>query len=363
MLFGSRAASQGSGKLAQLVTEGAAYGQGECGILEGYMQLTVEHRLNVRFVDAAAADTDSFEHDAVLVTVAINKPDEPAFALVTCAGVIEVAQPVTVASSGRESAVKTGERLLGWEFPFLLQSDIDARWDPHLTAAYQHVKAVLEEVGKLLRWRFGLSGPDSVFRDTRVLLNIDRGHVLELQPIAQAAMGDDRAAIDRGSLSEVASMLASDMHEPLAHQLWREAWNLRLTNPRSALVIGIAAAEVGLKQLIGTLVPLARWLVQELPSPPLVNMMKNYLPDLPIKADVERDRRSPKHLRAMLDTAVQARNDVIHRGDAPDIDLRATLAGVREFLYLLDLYEGRTWAVTKLSDETILALGITRRIL
>lgn len=114
-----------------------------------------------------------------------------------------------------------------------------------------------------------------------------------------------------------------------------------------------------MKQLIASLVPDARWLVEELPSPPLVPMMKHYLPDLPIRAPVEREHRCPRHLRSALQTAIEERNDVVHRGLSPTADLRNTLTRIREFLYLLDFYGGHEWAVAKLSEETRASLAIS----
>ena len=82
---------------------------------------------------------------------------------------------------------------------------------------------------------------------------------------------------------EIVRMVESGDQEPVAHQLLREAWELRSSNPRSALAIGIAAAEIGVKDLIASLVPNAQWLVMEMPSPPVVKILREYLPMLPVR--------------------------------------------------------------------------------
>ncbi|HVM13030.1 MAG TPA: hypothetical protein VM287_01705 [Egibacteraceae bacterium] len=228
-----------------------------------------------------------------------------------------------------------------------------------LADGLDHLDGVLEHIGSLIRWRFGLSGRDSVFADFGAEVLLDDGQVLQLRPIPQAALGDDRAAIGEPGWSELAGMVASEFREPIAHQLLREAWNLRFANPRSSLVIGVAAAEVGMKQLVANLVPDARSLVEDLPAPPLARMMKHSLPELPIRAAIEPERRCPKHLHKALDLAVQERNAVVHRGAEPAISLRETLVAVREFLYLLDLYEGNIWATEQLSATTRASLGMT----
>jgi hypothetical protein len=59
---------------------------------------------------------------------------------------------------------------------------------------------------------------------------------------------------------------------PLGQELLREAWRNLFVHPRSALVIGMAAAETGLKALIVDLVPENSWLIQEVQSPPIVKL-------------------------------------------------------------------------------------------
>jgi hypothetical protein len=68
-------------------------------------------------------------------------------------------------------------------------------------------------------------------------------------PVAQKYTADE--------LSSVSSLIGADQHEPLGHELLQEAWELRRTNPRSALVIGMAAAETGFKEFSSQLVPAA----------------------------------------------------------------------------------------------------------
>jgi hypothetical protein len=57
-------------------------------------------------------------------------------------------------------------------------------------------------------------------------------------------------------ITDLEAMAASGIREPLAHSLFREAQ--RASGQReyaSSLVMAIAALEIGVKQLIGTLVP------------------------------------------------------------------------------------------------------------
>jgi hypothetical protein len=42
-------------------------------------------------------------------------------------------------------------------------------------------------------------------------------------------------------------LITNRVNEPLGQELFCEAWEIRKTNPRSSLVIGIAAVETGFK--------------------------------------------------------------------------------------------------------------------
>lgn len=321
------------------------------------MRLRVRRELDAHFLEADEPSSESFEHDGVRILVSVSKPEDRSFAGITCTGAVDLegSDHRRAESCDRERGViaSVSDGLI-----LLVPAGAPNLSDDELTGGYQRIEAALTQVGALLRWRFDLSGSDSVFKQNSVILELDDGQIMELQQIPQAAMGDDMAHLAGRQLADVPAILANGTREPLAHQLLREAWNLRHGNPRASLVIAVAAAEVGIKQLIAALVPDARWLVEELPSPPLVAMMKDYLKELPIRADVAPARRSPKHLRKLLHGAVEARNQVVHRGATPAVSLRETLAGVREFLYLLDFYGGQPWAVSRLSPETRSELGL-----
>lgn len=314
------------------------------------MKVTVRHTLNAHFVEVAAPSTVQFEYGGVSVSVATTTKPDGVFATITCVGTSDVDDDEELHDT--EGGIGPSSAGL-----IIMLDQRDQQYAKAVAAALHRIEGVLRRVGSVLRWRFGLSGYDSVFKDTAVTAQLADGRPLHLEPILRAAaMGDDRADIEQGGLAEVAELVTSSQREPVAHELWREAWNLRHSSPRSSLVIGVAAAEVGLKQLIATLVPGAKSLVENIPSPSLDAMMRKVLPDLPIQADVEPSRRAPRHLRAAITSAVEDRNRVVHLGVMPRSDLRATLLAIREFLYLLDTYSGHPWAEALLSETTRSAL-------
>jgi len=155
--------------------------------------------------------------------------------------------------------------------------------------------------------------------------------------------------------------VSSPTNEPLAHELFREAYAQRDVNPRSALLIGITAAEVGIKNCISTLVPDATWLAFEAPSPPIFRMLRDYIPILPMGLKQENGVLiPPQHLVTALRRGVELRNDVTHRGEEiPDrASLDQILDSIRDILYLLDYYCGHEWALQQLGNKSRQALGL-----
>lgn len=314
------------------------------------MEVTVRHTLNAHFVEVEAPSTVQFQHEVVSVSVAATAKPDDVFAAITCVGVTNVDDDEELDDPGAGIAWTSSGLVM-------LSDQRDQGYATAVAAGFGKVDSALRQVGAVLRWRFGLSGYDPVFKDTNVTAQLANGRPLDLYLVPQSAMGDDSAAIEQGGLSAIADLVTSSQREPVPHELWREAWNLRHSNPRSSLVIGVAAAEVGLKQLIATLVPNAKSLVENIPSPPLDTMIRKVLPDLPIRADVEPSRRAPRHLRTAIIAAVEDRNRIVHLGAMPRGDLRGALLAIRELLYMFDMYSGHPWAADLLTEQTRSALA------
>jgi hypothetical protein len=152
----------------------------------------------------------------------------------------------------------------------------------------------------------------------------------------------------------------SGADEPFGFELHREAWSQRTTNPRSALLLGVAAVEIGFKECVAGLVPDAAWLAREAPTPQVVRMLREYLPTLPAANTIGGKVVPPpeQHLDR-LKKAVNARNQLAHKGGASPTgrDLRLLLVDMKEILWLLAYYAGSSWALHHLSLETRQALG------
>ena len=197
----------------------------------------------------------------------------------------------------------------------------------------------LQHAFVLLRWRSAARGPQD-YHSIRYEWREEGGEWKELPGGYLMFIMSARA--DIGRMKEVApavqEMLESGVHEPVAHQLLREAASLiqRERSSRAALVLAAAAVEVAVKDLIAHLAPKTEWLVENLPSPPVAKLMKEYVPALmgegaqtpAFSADLiksvekmTRERNATVHTGARslrldrLSRRVQAAEDVVWRCD------------------------------------------------
>jgi hypothetical protein len=178
-----------------------------------------------------------------------------------------------------------------------------------------------------------------------------------------------RAEVHRGPRitkqvqSDVNSKVVTGGDAPLHHDLFREAWEQRYANPRSSLVIGIAAAEIAVKHCISALVPEAEWLALNLPTPPLARMLTEYFPRLPAKCDFDGHvKQPPRHLLDDLKKGVTMRNQLAHAGsiDPCGESVEVILLSVHDLLWIVDYYTGNSWAIEFLRSETLAALTTTQ---
>ena len=154
---------------------------------------------------------------------------------------------------------------------------------------------------------------------------------------------------------DVRSLVAVGRTGPLHHDLFREAWEQHYSNPRSAIVIGIAAAEIAVKKCITELVPEAEWLAINLPTPPLVRILAEYLPMLPARCLIDnRVVPPPESLLDCLRKGVTIRNQLSHAGTAsPSVDtVGEVLKAIHDLLWLLDFYSGNEWALKYVRPDT-----------
>jgi hypothetical protein len=224
----------------------------------------------------------------------------------------------------------------------------------------QELAGAIRRTVKLLRWRWSLSGPHNPFAAREDSYSLD-GTVWRTLPtdLSVSVEGSSSFTLTESRREQFAELLSSNAEEPLGHELLREAADLRHIAPRSALLVGMSAVEVGFKELVADLVPKAGWLVEESPTPPVIKMLDQYLPTLPARLDFSgRVLPPPSPIMEELKKAIFARNKVTHAGGRPltGDTLDEVLRAVEDVLWLFDYYAGRKWALNHLRRETRTAL-------
>ncbi|HEY1577018.1 MAG TPA: hypothetical protein VGF82_08100 [Terracidiphilus sp.] len=223
---------------------------------------------------------------------------------------------------------------------------------------FKQLRSDLENATMLLKWRYGITDrPLKSFAGYAESLSVDGLGWRSISPIRGIKV------VFTGAYGKITTSVADDirkMHEagietPLALQLLVEAKNQMKTYPRSALVIGVAAAEIALKQLIADLVPDARWLVEKLSSPPALQIARSYIPSLKVKAHFQgTNLELPKELLNQLNNAVELRNKTVHAGATPpDFEtLTGIMMAMEDIVWICSLYAGYPWAGEFISYET-----------
>lgn len=216
----------------------------------------------------------------------------------------------------------------------------------------------------IMRWRMNCKGPHNPFSLLGFFWSL-KGQNWKSMPGTVESYGEVSSAITlRDDVqNEIQDLVADQVDEPIGHSLFREAWHQRFQNPRSAIVIGIAALEAGVKQFIGILVPEARWLLEKTQVPPVVSMLKNYLSTLPVRNMIQGEIRvPPKHVRRTLARGVELRNKIVHVGresiPIPLGDVIELLLAIQDVLWLLDFYQGFSWALDYVRPDTLRAMDI-----
>jgi len=160
-------------------------------------------------------------------------------------------------------------------------------------------------------------------------------------------------------LDEVRQVLRGGGEEPLSNVLLSEAWSLLATSPRGALVLGIASLESCVKRLIVVCVPDSQWLVENVPSPPIESMLRDFVGKLKTKASINgKVVPPPQALLKTIKNAVVLRNQVVH-GISRDVSsekVEEYLRAIADINLLMDCYAGNTWAIKNMSHETTKAL-------
>jgi hypothetical protein len=168
-----------------------------------------------------------------------HDPDA-AVCTVTCVAAIEATIATKLASPLKNDIAALGS---------LSSSELSA-----LDDIFTDLRTLLRSTIDVFRWRNGLAdGPTNVAENLQAFYSDNGKRWLEVSLARGVHISVEKAfkkSLKDVPPEEIVRMVESGDQEPVAHQLFREAWELR--RYRSALAIGIAAAEIGVKDLIAS---------------------------------------------------------------------------------------------------------------
>jgi len=214
----------------------------------------------------------------------------------------------------------------------------------------------LNEIIGLLRWHFNLECSHNYLKSTSLYIN--NNNKFEKISIEEEITFYYKGNITRSydSLSNVNKLIEKKVKEPIAHEIYREAKENIKDNPRIAVIMGVAAIEIGLKNSIIELQPQTEWLLKKIQSPPVINMIMQYLPDVPVKS--ENKYKLSKQNRTLIEKYIKIRNKLIHTAnyEINKNELKKFIELVHDFLYLLDYYKGFKITFDNLNPDFIKTL-------
>ena len=214
---------------------------------------------------------------------------------------------------------------------------------------------------QLLRWLEKADGPDRIFshEDPRFRLywkTSQESYHSVPWPKQGSMVFEMRGGLtwsdeDKQALSRLWGNVGRG--EPLGHQLLREAKEIAEHSPRSAFLICYSALEVGLKQHIAACAPDAGWLAMEVPTPPLSNILKNFLPKIHSEKEDFRNWGQASSVFKLIQKFGEDRNRLAHRGEgaSASASLADYLRTTSDLLFAFDVLEGHAWAKAHVSLE------------
>lgn len=202
----------------------------------------------------------------------------------------------------------------------------------------------------VLRWRYAQEGPPSPISGRGLFCSNDAGaswypipgrySIISVTPPHSVFM------VQGIDVNEITGLITTNVQEPVYHELLREAKELQHSSPRSAVLIAVSAVEVAVKSVVVNRVPESAWLVESMQSPPIVDILIQYIPVLFPYEQMFYDATKKHGLIKTVYDAVHIRNQMVHKGIHPPSKEKVAeiLDATQQLLWICDYYSGHSWA-------------------
>lgn len=139
----------------------------------------------------------------------------------------------------------------------------------------------MERLFKLLRWKYTLGDGQLKYLSEDIFWSFDEESWNRV--VRCSAPENLRVRMIEGkplNAEMMKALMEGGNAEPIFFELLREANSISHTNLESAFVIAVSAFEVAVKYLIKNHLPDTEWLIDEVPSPPIEKIVRDFFPRL-----------------------------------------------------------------------------------
>jgi hypothetical protein len=233
---------------------------------------------------------------------------------------------------------------------------------PHYYATYlAQIENDLMNVGKklicLIRWTNNLLGTHNPFATRGSYWSIDNVHWYHFPRKFKTFLTSQGETIHlnaRGK-NKINELLENNVTEPLHHELFREAWVQRTSNPRSAMIIGISSVEVALISTLDILLPDNKRLKRKLKNKPLYKFLDECWNEMAIGNKIFQITSLPDTLLSLIKEGVIERHKIAHFGFKASNTERVEqiLEGIKDLLFIVDCLSGNEFTLLFIRQETL----------
>lgn len=313
--------------------------------------------------------------------ITIRKPRERETDFQEASFLLEIQAEIKASSKMNEGFEKLYEYESNSEFKQNIIDDFNTRIEQRLIGGYtlpedilpsnfveymvdtsRNMSSKLSNVYRTLRWINNSSNSAHPFYKSQSYWSLDGIEWMrDTLGYSMTLGGGTGLNLHPRTLQQVKLQIDKSEIEPFHHELLVEAKNLRRGFPRSSLVISVTAAEAGIKHCISRLKPDNKWLIENIPSPPIVLLMQEYLPTLAAQNSIDGKIAFPKEsILKPLKKGISMRNRIVHGGmcNLRDSHLAQLHQAVSDLLYLIDYYCGHNWSIKHISRHSRTELNL-----
>ena len=226
-------------------------------------------------------------------------------------------------------------------------------FEDYIRSIRSELSDYIQRTFNIYRWRTGQPGVHNPFSRGGMVFSLDNKKWFLVPHGIKGAFSIWVPPIlpDKIGL-KIRQLVESNHDQPKGHLLFCEANSIRGSNPRNALLIAMSALEVAVKECIIKLNPDSQWVVKNMPSPNILQLINEYIPK--ISKNAKSILPLPKMMKEIVLKGVVIRNKIAHIGEqAPKNETQKEIfATIGDLLWILDYCAGHDWALNFISKET-----------